>query len=97
MHPQNHAMHLNQIPHQHLPSGMISQPIPINRKSYNHAGSFSNSTASQSYLPDTPHIMTKHPDLFASQVIMPQNGHPSFVRTQSETASTQDKNTIFNI
>lgn len=90
-------IHLNQIPQQHLPSGFISQQIPINRKSFNHPGSFSNSTASQSYFPDTPQVMTKQPDLFASQAIMPQNISPTFVRDHSETASTLEKNTIFNL
>ncbi len=95
MHPQIPIRNVNQIHQQPLP--IINQAIPINRKSYNQLGSFTNSTASQSYLPDSPLVMAKNPDLFASQAIFHENIAPSFARAQSETAETQGKNTIFNI
>ncbi len=95
MHPQIPIRNVNQIHQQPLP--IINQAIPINRKSYNQLGSFTNSTASQSYLPDSPLVMAKNPDLFASQAIFHENIAPSFARAQSETAETQGKNTIFHI
>lgn len=67
IHTQIPIRNVNQTHQQPIP--IINQPFPINRKSYNHLGSFTNSTASQSYLPDSPHFMSKNPDLFASQAI----------------------------
>ncbi len=72
-------------PIQIFPPGQVFQPMPIARKIAPQPGSFSNSTASQSYTGElnARKILKTSSDIFASQANSPINYPPNFTRTFS--------------